>query len=72
MVAGCTLTVAPDIVGFYLPVAGSLTTEVQLPNTASLAGVLAYQQVVAAELDSHGNFTALTSTNRLSATVGTF
>src|SRR5262245_4843467 len=71
-VAGCTLLVTPDLLDLYVPTAGIATTAIALPNTAALAGQVVYQQVVPLELDSFGNITALTSTNALTLSIGTF
>jgi hypothetical protein len=43
-----------------------------IPNAVSLAGVVLHQQVVPIELSGTGNITALTGTNALTLTIGSF
>ena len=69
---GCTLRVSPDLLDLYLPTASSVQTQVVLPNTLALVGQVIYQQVVPVELSGLGSITALTSTNALSLTIGSF
>jgi hypothetical protein len=70
-VAGCTLLVSPDLLDLLLPTAGSAPASFAIPNTVVLAGQIVHQQVVPVELGALG-ITALTSTNRLTLTIGTF
>jgi hypothetical protein len=68
---GCSLLVSPSLLELHVPVAGSMTTQLAIPNTAALAGQVFHQQVVAFELAA-GSITALTSTNALTLTIGSF
>jgi hypothetical protein len=70
-VPGCTLLVSPDLLELHIPVSGSVSTQLALPNSAALAGQLFHQQVVPVELGA-GGITALTSTNALTLTIGSF
>jgi hypothetical protein len=70
-VPGCTLFVSPTLLELYLPSAGSVSTQLAIPNTVSLAGQVFHQQVVPVELGA-GGITALTSTNALTLTIGSF
>jgi hypothetical protein len=71
-VAGCTLLVSPDLLDVYVPAAGIVQTQLVIPNTVALAGVVLHQQVVAIELSGTGDITALTGTNALTLTIGSF
>ena len=71
-VPGCTLLVSPDLLDVYLPAAGIVQTQLVIPNTVTLAGVVLHQQVVAIELSGTGSITALTGTNALTLTIGSF
>jgi hypothetical protein len=68
---GCTLLVNPALLELYIPAAGSVSTQLAVPNTVTLAGQLFHQQVVPVELGAPG-ITALTSTNALTLTIGSF
>jgi len=71
-VAGCVLLASPDLLDLRVPAAGSVATALPIPNTVALAGLIIHQQVVPIELDALGNITALTSTNALTLTIGSF
>ena len=71
-VPGCTLLVSPDLLDVYVPAAGIVQTQVVLPNTVALAGGVFHQQVVPIEFDGTGSITALTGTNALTLTIGSF
>jgi hypothetical protein len=64
--------VSPDLLVLYVPSAGSVTTQIAIPNSVAFAGQLLHQQVVPIELDAVGNLVALTSTNALTLTIGAF
>ena len=49
-----------------------MQTQFAIPNTVVLAGQIFHQQILPVELDLQGNILALTSTNRLTPTIGTF
>ena len=70
--AGCSLLVFPDLVDAVLTTTGTVDAQLALPNTPSLAGTVLHQQLVALQLDAAGNFVQVTSTNRLTATIGSF
>jgi hypothetical protein len=70
-VAGCTLLVSPDLLDLLLPSAGTAQARFAIPNTVALAGQLVHEQVVPFELGALG-ITALTSTNALTMTIGTW
>ena len=71
-VAGCSLLARPDLLDLHIPTAGGLQTQIAIPNTVALAGRLLHQQVVPVELGLLGNITAITSTNTLTLTIGSF
>jgi hypothetical protein len=71
-VAGCTLLVTPDRRDLLFPVAGAVTTQIAIPNTATLVGQVFHHQVVPIEVDGAGTITAVTSTNALTMTIGAF
>jgi hypothetical protein len=70
-VAGCTLLASPDHLDLLLPSGGSVALQFAIPNTVVVAGQIVHQQVVPVELGAPG-ITALTSSNALAMTVGTF
>jgi hypothetical protein len=70
--AGCALLVTPDAATLGLPVGGIATWTVSLPNAPVLAGIVLHDQAVQMELDVVGNLVLLTSSNRLSATIGSY
>ena len=49
-----------------------LATSLTLPNDIALAGQIIHHQVVPIEFDLGGNLSALTSSNALVLTIGTF
>jgi hypothetical protein len=70
--AGCDLLVSPLILDLRVPNAGSLALAVPLADSPTFAGYTFYQQVIALEIDSLGNLSAMTSTNALQVIEGTF
>ncbi|HEX6811868.1 MAG TPA: hypothetical protein VF384_09630 [Planctomycetota bacterium] len=70
--AGCFLLATPDSVGVALPAGGTVATALAIPAAAGLIGQVFHQQVVPLELGPLGAITALTSTNRLTALIGSF
>ena len=70
--AGCSLHVSTEAVQLVSPAGGSAETELVLPNTTAFAGFVLHHQVVTAELSTQGAITAVTSTNALTLTIGTF
>jgi hypothetical protein len=71
-VPGCTLLVSPDLLDLYVPAAGVVQTQLVIPNTVALAGGVLHQQVAPIELSGAGSITALTGTNALTLTIGSF
>lgn len=69
---GCSLLVAPDLLAVAVPSGGSIVTQLMLPDSVALAGIVFDQQVVPFELDAGGSVSAVTSTNALQLTIGTF
>ena len=69
---GCTLYANLDLVDILLPVAGGAHSSLALGNTPALVGATIFHQHVPLELDLSGNITAISSTNALQLTVGTF
>ena len=69
---GCDLLVSPDLLDLHVPVAGVVSPSFAIPNSAALVGQQLHQQVVPVELDASGNIVALTSSNRLTLTIGSF
>lgn len=67
---GCVLLASPDVVELTISNAGTVESQIALPNTLSLAGVVLHQQLVALEVDSSLSFVQNTSTNALIATIG--
>jgi len=68
---GCDLLVAPDVVDVVVST-GTVDTQVAVPNHASLIGSVFHQQVVPMEVDGALSAVALTSTNALSMTIGSY
>lgn len=69
---GCNLHVAPDILGLLLPTAGSVDSDLFLPNTPPLVGLTFHHQLVVFEIGMSGAITSVTATDALSLTVGGF
>lgn len=71
-VAGCVLWTTPDILDFAVPSAGEFAMTLSIPSTASLIGATFRQQVVPLELAAGGAILAVTATNALELTIGSF
>jgi hypothetical protein len=71
-VPGCSALVYPDFLDLSLPAAGTAQSQVALPATPALIGQSFYHQIVAIEVDLSFAFTAITSTNALTLTIGGF
>ncbi len=69
---GCTLWTTPDLVSVQVPVAGTATLAVPIPNALALVGAMLHQQAMGLEFGAGGALAALTSSNRLTLTFGTF
>lgn len=71
-VPGCTLLVSPDLLDLSVPSAGQVVLTLPIPTTVALSGAVLHQQVVAFDLGAGSAITALTSTNALQLTLGTW
>lgn len=69
---GCDLLMGLDVVSLSVPIAGSNAWSLPIANTAALAGIVVHHQMLVAELDVSSAIVAITSTNGLSMTIGTF
>ena len=69
---GCSAWVFADLIELALPVAGAVTTQIVVPNSASLVSFSFHQQVLPFVFDPSGNLIELTSTNALTMTLGAF
>ncbi len=69
---GCNVLASPDLLDVVMTSAGSVASQLVLPDTVSLAGQLLYHQVAPFALDLVGSVTEITSTNGLLLTIGTF
>lgn len=69
---GCTLLASPDGVLMALPVAGRVECQVALPYRQALVGLVLDHQVLQVELTAAGGILAVTASNGLSMTVGSF
>tara|TARA_R110002094_G_scaffold61795_8_gene72320 strand:- start:1475 stop:2017 length:543 start_codon:yes stop_codon:yes gene_type:complete len=69
---GCDLHVSTDHVEFVLSTTGTAASSLTLPNTPALGGTTFHQQMISFELDPAFHFTAITATNSLAMTVGSF
>lgn len=69
---GCLLSTTPDVFGLALPVAGTVDSEIFVAPQPSLVGVPFFHQVVPFEFDATGTITAITASNGLALTVGSY
>jgi hypothetical protein len=69
---GCSLLVNPDVLSLLLPSGGTAQVAFAIPNSASLVGAVFHEQVVPVGLNATGSIVELTSTNRLTLTIGAF
>jgi hypothetical protein len=69
---GCSLLVTPDLLDASVPNAGTVAASFVIPNVTALVGATLHQQVVALELATGGAIAALTATNRLTLTIGSY
>lgn len=67
---GCDLLVVPDILGVLVTTTGTAQSQMFLPNSPPLVGVTFFHQMIPIEVDSLGNWTAITATNALRLTGG--
>lgn len=67
---GCAGLVLPDIAYLMPPTSGVHEIAIDVPATSSLIGLVAHQQMAAAEIDAFGSLGAISSTNSLVLTIG--
>jgi hypothetical protein len=70
--SGCSLLASPDELTLLLPNGGEVLTEVAIPDAQALVGIVLQQQVAVVELGAGGVVNAVTSTNALVLTIGSF
>jgi hypothetical protein len=58
------------VLGAVVPTAGSVATQLAIPNVATLAGQVFHQQVLPVEFAAAGGLLAVASTNRLTMVIG--
>jgi len=69
---GCTLWAAPDLLGLLVPTAGAVSTTLPVPAVGALVGVELHHQVAMLEFAASGSLLAVTVTNAVSLTFGSF
>lgn len=69
---GCMIYMTSDVSELFLPVAGQVETQLAIPNAQSLVGVTLNHYVVPLEVNASIAITAITTTNALAITVGSF
>jgi hypothetical protein len=67
---GCSVQMLPDLLEVMLPVAGTVQTQLAVPATATLVGLVFHHYVVPLEVDSALQVLAVTSSNALTLVVG--
>jgi hypothetical protein len=70
--AGCSLLTTPDVVQIQVTSTGAVDEQLTLANKPGLVGLNFYQQLVVLELDANLSVVQTTSSNRLTATIGSF
>jgi hypothetical protein len=70
--AGCSLLTTPDVVQIQVTSTGTVDEQLTLANKPGLVGLNFYQQLVVLELDANLSVVQTTSSNRLTATIGSF
>lgn len=71
-VVGCDLLVHPDLLYMSICHTGEVAMQLAIPNAPSLVGQPLFQQLVPFEIDDFGNVVAVTSSNALAFTFGSF
>lgn len=71
-IAGCNLSVTPDLLGVVAPVAGTARVDLAIPSDATLVGQVVRLQVAPFEFGALGALQAVTSSNGLALTIGVF
>lgn len=69
---GCTLYVTPDLVEILVPSAGEVNSALVVPVTLGLLNIVLHHQYVSLEVDVSLVFTAVTASNGVQISVGTF
>jgi hypothetical protein len=69
---GCTLLVTPDLLVTVIPSGGSSALSQPIPSAPAVVGQMVRQQLVVLELSTLGGITAVSSTNALALTIGSF
>ena len=69
---GCSLLAAPDQLELHLPSNGVVTTSIDVPASPALVGAQWHEQVVTFEFASSGPVIAITASNALLLTAGSF
>lgn len=67
---GCWLYSDDDLLLQFTAVNGELSSQLPVPNVASLVGATLYHQVVPVEVDANGDITALVSSNAVVLVIG--
>jgi hypothetical protein len=67
---GCDLLVSPDVSILLLPVAGSATLSIGMPDAPAFAGIVMNAQALCLEFGPFVNLTAITSSNALAISIG--
>jgi hypothetical protein len=62
----------PDFIDVLLPAAGVVHAQLAVPDSVALAGLVVNHYVVPFEVDAALQVLAITSTNALSLTIGSF
>ena len=71
-VPGCDLLVSPDFADVLPSSGGTARFRLQLPNSPNLVGLQFFTQMLPIELDPSNAIVAVTSTNALALTIGSF
>jgi len=69
---GCSLLVNSVAISFVVPVGGSASVQLAIPNAVAFVGIVLHDQVVQAEVDPLLNLLSITSTNGIAFTIGSF
>ena len=69
---GCDIHMLADFIDVLLPAAGAVHTQLAVPDTQALAGLVLHHYVVPFEVDPALQILAITSSNALTLTIGSF
>ncbi|MFT4844062.1 MAG: hypothetical protein ACJA0V_004748 [Planctomycetota bacterium] len=69
---GCTLYVTPDVIDVMLPAAGEVNSTLAVPVDPGLLNFVLNHQFVPLEVDASLMFTAVTASNGVQVSIGTF